>query len=295
MAFATIQLITHPRHKPVLKTTNGAHEAGIIQLMDAEGLPIDLTPYDTRISPSPTDSESVLSPRSLPLTRGIVFDASAYYGQSMPNLEKICPVQGDPTNGEIYVDILPTDLQFPGMYLVNILLCADGEVKQMFDMYLESAPTIAWGQNMQGFPLTIAEIRLWSRDWSPETNDLLDEVEFKDAEIAAAIRRGVDLWNSTTPMLRVHTYTPLTFPWKFRSQWIDVTIGFLKVMAADWYERNHLPYQAGGLSIDDRNKFQGYRQDGYMRIQQYQAWMKDVKVQLNMQGGWGRTGYVRLP
>lgn len=295
MSFATIQLITHPKNKPVLKVTNGAHEAGIIQLLDVNGNPIDLTEYDTSINGSSEDSIPVTSPRYLPLTRGIVFDAAAYYGQSMPDMSKICTVQGDPIDGSIYVNIEPNDLEYPGMYLVNILLCSEGEVKQMFEMYLESAPSIAWGQNMQGFPLTIAEVRLWCRDWAPEVNDLLDEVEFKDAEIAAAIRRAVDLWNGTTPMLRAHTYTTVTFPWKFRSQWIDATIGFLKIMASDWYERNHLPYQAGGVSIDDRNKFQGYRQDGYARIQKYEAWMKDAKVQLNMQGGWGRTAYVRLP
>ena len=79
-----------------------------------------------------------------------------------------------------------------------------------------------------------------------------------------------------------------------RSHWIDVTIGFLKNMAADWYERNHLQYQAGGVTIDDRNKWQSYRKDGQFRLQQYKDWLKDVKVQLNMQGGWGRSGYFRL-
>lgn len=295
MAFATIQLITHPKNKPVLKVMNGAHEAGIIQLLDVAGIPIDLTDYDTRIDPQSDDSSPVKEPRMLPLTRGIVFDAAAYYGQSLPDLEKICAVNGpDPKKGEIYVEILPNDLRFPGMYMVNILLCEGGEVKQMFEMYMESAPSIAWGQG-QGYPLTIAEVRLWCRDWAPEVNDLLDEVEYKDTEISAAIRRGVDLWNSTTPMLSKHTYNITNFPATYRSQWIDVTIGFLKCMAADWYERNHLPYSAGGVSIDDRNKFASYRQAGMQAIQNYQNWMKDVKVQLNMQGAWGRTGYVRLP
>lgn len=296
MSFATIQLITHPKNKPVLKITNGAHEAGIIQLLDPAGVPIDLTEYDTRINQQSDDPSPVKNPRMLPLTRGIVFDASSYYGQTVPDLEKICAVNGpDPKMGEIYVDIEPNDLRFPGMYLVNILLCSEGEAKQVFEMYLESAPSIAWQQNAQGFPLTISEVRLWCRDWAPEVNDLLDEVEYKDSEIAAAIRRGIDIWNGTPPLMSRHNYTTVTFPWKFRSQWIECVIGLLKVMAADWYERNHLPYQAGGVSIDDRNKFQSYRQDGYQRLQNYQAWMKDVKVQLNMAGGFSRTGYIRLP
>ena len=294
MSFATIQLITHPKDRPVLKVTNGALEAGIIELKDAQGNPVDLTPYDTTRDPQPNDNDPVANPRYLPITRGIVFDASSYYGQSRPNMEKVVRVEDSPEYGKIYVEIEPNDLMCPGMYLSNILLISEGVVKQMFEMYLESAPSIAWGQYSQ-HPITIAEIRLWTRDWAPEVNDLLDEVEYSDNEIAAAIRRGVDLWNSTTPMLRQHTYTPTTFPFRYRSQWIDVTIGFLKVMAADWYERNHLPYTAGGVTIDDRNKWQSYRQDGYLRIEQYKAWLKDVKVQLNMMGGWGRTGYFRLP
>ena len=295
MAFATIQLITHPKNKPVLKVTNGVHEAGIVQLLNEQGNPIDLTDYDTRINQQSDDNEPVTNPRYLPLTRGIVFSASAYYGQATPDMRKVVPVHGDPANGEIYVDIEPNDLRYPGMYLCSILLCSEGEAKQAFDMYLESAPSVEFQYQSQGFPLTIAEIRLWSRDWAPEINDLLDEVEYKDSEIAAAIRRGIDLWNGTTPMLSQHVYTTVTFPWKFRSQWIDVTIGFLKLMAADWYERNHLPYSAGGVQIDDRNKFVSYRQDGQLRLQQYQAWMKDIKVQLNMMGGWRRTGFMRLP
>ena len=294
MSFATIQLITHPTDRPVLKVVNGAQEAGIIQLLDAEGNPIDLTPYDTTRDPQTDDGDPVTNPRALPLTRGILFDAAAYYGQAMPDMIKECRVEGDPVDGQVYVEIEPNDLLCPGTYLANILLVDEGVVKQMYEMYLESAPSIAWGQYSQQ-PITIAEIRLWSRDTSPEVNDLLDEVEYSDNEIAAAIRRGVDLWNSTTPMLNQHTYTPTTFPWKFRSQWIDVTIGFLKNMAADWYERNHLQYQAGGVTIDDRNKWQSYRKDGQFRLQQYKDWLKDVKVQLNMMGGWGRTGYFRLP
>ena len=294
MSFATIQLITSARNKPVLQVTNGAQEAGIIQILDASGNPVDLTPYDTTRAPQSNDGTPVTDPRYLPITRGILFDASAYYGQSMPSMVKECRVEGDPVNGEIYLEIEPNDLFYPGMYLANILLVSEGVVKQMFVMYLESAPSIAWGQYSQQ-PITIAEVRLWARDSSPEVNDLLDEVEYKDVEIAAAIRRGIDLWNSTTPMLRAHNYTPVTFPWKFRSQWIDVTISFLKVMAADWYERNHLQYQAGGVTIDDRNKWQSYRADGLRGIQEYKNWLKDVKVQLNMQGGFARSGYMRLP
>ena len=81
----------------------------------------------------------------------------------------------------------------------------------------------------------------------------------------------------------------------FRSQWIDATIGFLREMAADWYDRNHLDYSAGGLSIGDRNKGKTYREDALRRLQQFKVWMDNTKRQLNLNGAWGRTGYFRLP
>lgn len=288
MSFATIQLITHPKDKPVLKLNNGAAQSGIIALLDDQGLPYDLTAY------MPTDATPVTSPRYLPVTRGIVLDLSNYYGQSRPDLEKICTVQGDPSAGEIFVEIAPEDIRYPGLYMGNVLLVDGGEARQIFELYVESAPSIAW-YNQGSHPLTISEIRLWARDTQPAVNDLLDEVEYSDNEIAAAIRRGIDLWNGTTPYLRNYTFNTTSFPAEYRSQWINVTIGFLKIMAADWYERNHLPYSAGGVSIDDRNKFQGYRQDGYAKVQEYQMFVKDAKVSLNMRGGFGRTGFCRLP
>jgi hypothetical protein len=287
MAFATIQLITHPKFRPTLKVLNGAHEAGNIQLVDEDGKPIDLTTY------APQDLTPVTLPRPLPMTQGILVTFAGTFGQVLPEYTKPGTIVGDPTNGEFQIEILPADLEYPGLYLGEVNLITGGEIRQGFSMYLESAPSLRWQWN--GNPLSIAEIRLWTRDHTPEVNDLLDEVEYKDSEVVAAIRRGVDLWNSTPPMMTRYTFSPLSFPDKFRSPWIDVTIGFLKEIAAEWYERNHLQYQAGGVTIDDRNKWQSYRQDALRRLQQYQQWMAQVKVQINAQQAFSRIGYFRLP
>jgi regulation of enolase protein 1 (concanavalin A-like superfamily) len=52
-------------------------------------------------------------------------------------------------------------------------------------------------------------------------------------------------------------------------------------MAAHRFRRNHLPYQSGGISIDDQNKFQIYDQTGQMMIQDYRQWIRAKKVEIN--------------
>ena len=286
MGFAQIELITQAVDKPTFNTINGSAESFIVSLLDADGAAIDLTPY------MPEDGTPTSGTRSLPITTGAAFAVSSYMGQASPDVNRAGEIYGTPTEGKVLVNLTASDLTFPGLYIAEISLIADGVMEQAFLFYVESAASLQWTYSG---PITIAEVRLWSRDHSPEVNDLLDEVEFKDTEVIAAIRRGVDMWNSTPPMLTRHTYTALTFPQAFRSQWIDVTISFLKDMAADWYDRNHLDYAAGGLTVQDRNKGKVYREDALRRMALFQQWMGNVKRQLNLNGAWGGIGYGALP
>ena len=286
MGFAQIELITQAVDKPTFNTINGSTESFIVSLLDSNGAAIDLTPY------MPEDATPTSGTRPLPITTGAAFAVSSYMGQASPNVNRAGEIYGTPTDGQVLVNLTASDLAFPGLYIAEISLIAGGVMEQAFLFYVESAASLQWTYSG---PITIAEVRLWSRDHSPEVNDLLDEVEFKDTEVIAAIRRGVDLWNSTPPMLTRHTYTALTFPQAFRSQWIDVTISFLKDMAADWYDRNHLDYAAGGLTVQDRNKGKIYREDALRRMTLFQQWMGNVKRQLNLNGAWGGIGYGALP
>ena len=90
-----------------------------------------------------------------------------------------------------------------------------------------------------------------------------------------------------------HTYTVFTYPSMLRSYWIEVTIGFLMRIAAQSYMRNHLPYKAAGLSVDDKNKFEWYAKEGKQRIEDYKEWAKDVKIQMNAQQYWGRSAIYK--
>jgi hypothetical protein len=134
--------------------------------------------------------------------------------------------------------------------------------------------------------VTIGEIRLAMRDISSNDNFLLDDVEYTDTEIAWAIRRPIDMWNESTPFLRGHEYTPHNFP--FRYAWLNAVKGELMKMAAQNYLRNTQQYQAGGLTINDKDKYQQYEQLGSKYIQEYEIWRDKTKASINFQKAFGR-------
>jgi hypothetical protein len=221
--------------------------------------------------------------KQLPITDGVQFVASEYQGQTLPSASVTCDI-ASPPDGHVTVDLDPTSFTKPGVYLAELQMIKDGVLEHVYKMYVDAQASLAWRING---PLSIAEVRLWARDSYPEDNFLLDEVEFKDSEIVAAIRRAVDIWNTTPPMLQRYMYTPSNFP--FRSQWLDLTIALLYDIAARSYLRNHLPYKAAGIGVDDKNKFSQYKQLSAEALTKFQSWTKDIKLQLNAQQCWGRS------
>ena len=130
-------------------------------------------------------------------------------------------------------------------------------------------------------PPCLAEVRLHLRD-APESNLLLDEFEFDEAEIAMAVTRPVEYWNETPPPL-ISQYDTTTFP--FRYYWLEGICWQLFLIAANWFRRNRLPYSAGGLTIDDTGKEKEYLAAAEMYGQRYREWCLQKKVQLNMMDG----------
>jgi hypothetical protein len=127
-------------------------------------------------------------------------------------------------------------------------------------------------------PPTIDEIRLFIRDNAPEENLLLDNFEFDLAEMCHATESAVRYWNEVNPDIGVY-YNTVTYCARYK--WLQAIAGHMMLVAAYRFRRNHLPYQAGGLSIDDQNKFQQYDQIGQMLIQDYREWVKTKKVAIN--------------
>lgn len=128
-------------------------------------------------------------------------------------------------------------------------------------------------------PPTIEEIRLSLRDNAPADNLLLDALEFDAAEISQAVLRPIQMWNETPPPINP-LMTTKTFP--FREMWLLGIQGYLMDIAANNYSRNHLAYNAGGMSVDDKNKFQQYQQKSMALLQQFQNMLRAKKIEINI-------------
>lgn len=130
-------------------------------------------------------------------------------------------------------------------------------------------------------PPTLAEVRLHLRDF-PETNLLLDDYEFDGAEVALASERCVMFFNESMPPIS-RKFDTWNFPYRYH--WLEGVCYYLFTIAANWHRRNRLPYQAGGVSVDDTSKEKEYLQAAAMHERNWKEWAARQKVSLNMEEG----------
>lgn len=200
------------------------------------------------------------------------------FGTSSPVIT-LTPTAVDATTGLIAVDLTADAVKCPGIFNLEWgLLSSFGNLLHSDVGYL----IVNRGQfaetTTEGGPPTVAEIRLHLRDSDPADNLWLGVVEFDLAEIAACIQRPVEYWNEALPPIS-QRYNTKTYP--FRFHWLEGIIGGLYQLAAAHYLRTHLPYQAGGLSVDDKNKFNEYGTIGKEKWETYKDWVKHKKYSLN--------------
>lgn len=131
--------------------------------------------------------------------------------------------------------------------------------------------------------LTDLDVRIWLRDNDPDLNVLKDDYEWTPEEIRTAMTLTVDYYNETPPFLGRYDYDK--FPNRFHL--LQGTAANLLFMAANRYRRNHLSYNAGGVAVDDQNKFQQYDAAGDKLWAEYKSWVSTVKKAANAEQGWG--------
>lgn len=131
--------------------------------------------------------------------------------------------------------------------------------------------------------LTDLDVRIWLRDNDPEANVLIDDFEFSPEEIRTAMTLVVDYWNETPPFIRSYDYDK--FPYRFAL--LRGTAGNLLFMAANRYRRNHLSYNAGGVAVNDQDKYQQYDSAGACLWEEYKQWVAAMKKSINVNNGWG--------
>lgn len=145
-----------------------------------------------------------------------------------------------------------------------------------------------WGdQNQQGGPPSLEDIRMALRDRGVE-NDLLQDVEFDDAEIVHCLVAPVRQFNETPPPLTI--FTTSSFPYRYH--WTLAAAGELLRIAAHHYLRNKLQAQSGQLSVDDKNKNQEYMQLAELYRREWMEFIVQRKVSLNATQGYGTLSSI---
>lgn len=192
----------------------------------------------------------------------------------------------DASAGEVTCDLTPQNTARPGTFLcqLGVFDPETGGLLQATKYYL-SIEWSAFSDNSKTTlgSVTIPEVRMALRDACAENNFLLDDLEYDDAEISAAIRRTVDEFNETYQPST--SYTPSTFPW--RHSWLTGICAYLLRSAAVRYARNQLDYSAGGVSVNDQNKMQPYLAVSDIMIREWRDFILRKKLELNMSRCWG--------
>jgi len=255
----------------------------VINIVSDSQQTFELTLYDNLCGETPSN----LSDYSK-----IEFVAKEYYGAVKDYIRKPVTIV-DAAAGKVQLTLTPSDLPYSGLWLAG-LVCyqliggppgVETQVAQ-FPCYLNITRSLNSKLLDKNTPLTIPEVRLALRDVCPNFNTLLEDVEFSDTEIAFAITRPVDEWNETPPDVRIYSYA--TF--EFRTAWLKATIGYLLQTAAFHYSRNRLPYSAGGLTIDDKNKAGEYSALANSLLAEWRNFMMAKKREINMASCYGIVG-----
>ena len=246
------------------------------------GAPIDLTAYGIYNSSSSSSSSS-----GAPFT-GVRAVVKELPGDSVvwatPDVEVI-----DAVNGNVKLVYTAQDTRRAGIFTAELQIWEEGVRRQVYPFFMIVNPSLSGSPAHSNQMLSIAEIRMTMRDTDPEGNFLIDELDFKTNEIALMVRRCVDYWNEQPPP--VARYKPTNFP--FRYHLSIAVVAELHKMAAIHKMRGDLPYQAGGLTIQDTIKWQQYRQLGVEMWDRWVDWVKHKKYEINIEGGYVqlRSGY----
>ncbi len=190
----------------------------------------------------------------------------------------------DASEGLVEFQIPDEVCHYPGIYQFEIGVLI-GSSLAMSDKGLISVESGVFGTEGTCIgPPSIQEIRMHLRD-RPEENDLLQDVEFDDAEILAAVVRPVQQFNERPPTLRY--YSCRTFP--FRYNWLNAIVSELLRTAAHHYVRNKMNAQGAGLSVDDKDKDDDYLRIAKMYRDEWVEFMALKKAELNLRGFYGST------
>jgi hypothetical protein len=259
---------------------------------DRQGRPADLSRWvaaETSLSGSTSSST--------PPAGTVKMRAKEWMGRGLsPTRNPIWEVYGDavdPAAGVLRFELDEDLVEHAGIYEMDFAVINESGKPVAVDRGILSVeksmfPTDLTIARKDLGPPTIQEVRMRLMDSSRNENLLLDDIEFKDEQILAALWEPIRLWNESPPPIR--TYTTRDFP--FRGAWIQGVLGQLHMTMAAHYRRNVFRGAAGGTS--DKDKEREYMAEGQRLWQEYTAWMFNKKVEINLKGfaGHASSPYV---
>jgi len=130
--------------------------------------------------------------------------------------------------------------------------------------------------------LTVADIRLYAKDVAGLNVLLEGKYQSSDALIELAMKLAADDFNAVPP---VSQYTPKDFP--SDTTLLYGTLHHLANSEAERQLRNNVTYNAQGLNAGIDDKFAQYNQLAAYYKQLFEAKIKELKVQRNMEDAWG--------
>lgn len=190
----------------------------------------------------------------------------------------------NPTEGLIYLEILPGEIPCPGLWYGAFQLYNDsdyliGEYVCRVMVNRSAMSTARWT------PLMVSEVREFLMDRCSEDNRLLLSKQFTNSQIINAMATAVDEWNDTPPSLGY--YSPVTFPWP-RPLMIGTAAQLLQSLSFNQV-RNNATYQGGNLTVSDSDKGPAYAQMAEQLKGEWRTWIASKKREINIAQGWGSS------
>ncbi|HET8685211.1 MAG TPA: hypothetical protein VFM18_00950 [Methanosarcina sp.] len=131
------------------------------------------------------------------------------------------------------------------------------------------------------FPLSASDVRLYIHDYADQ-NHLIDGEEFSDDAITLAMKMAASDFNSIPPMGNLD---PSQFP--SVTLLMYGTVAHLLLGKAAQLARNTMSYSDGGLQIPIEERAELYLTVGNQYMAQFKELAVKMKIQMNMEAGWG--------
>ena len=140
-------------------------------------------------------------------------------------------------------------------------------------------------------PMTITamDVRMAIMDTSPAVNNLIDDLEFSDAQIFHAVHRCINEFNEIPPRIS-QIFNGTNFPWT--EHLVKGVAGYLLQEKAYQYLRNKMNYSAAGFTYDQSDKGNTYIQLANAARNEWKAFMESKKTELNMADCFGMVDIV---